>query len=202
MLSICRSYLQKNKMRDDVEQEDYLSALSESFSIAAPVLLGDFFHNLADGLVIGTAFRSCGGSFAWKMVAVSAAHEIPQEIADLAILITDAKIPWHWATLVNFLSSLSTPVGAAIAYNTRVTANANAYMMSFGAGVYIFVAATELGPRIVHLEHGRVLEALSQSLAFVLGAICIGLILLDHKHCSEAAAEGAQPPGGGGHNHR
>ena len=39
------------------------------------LILGDFFHNFTDGIFIGAAFQR-NTSLAWKIVAVTVAHEI------------------------------------------------------------------------------------------------------------------------------
>eukprot|EP00441_Pelagodinium_beii_P009105 CAMPEP_0197704732 /NCGR_PEP_ID=MMETSP1338-20131121/126082_1 /TAXON_ID=43686 ORGANISM="Pelagodinium beii, Strain RCC1491" /NCGR_SAMPLE_ID=MMETSP1338 /ASSEMBLY_ACC=CAM_ASM_000754 /LENGTH=558 /DNA_ID=CAMNT_0043288635 /DNA_START=47 /DNA_END=1723 /DNA_ORIENTATION=+ len=50
------------------------------------VCVGDFFHNLCDGFFLGAAFKGCGESFGWGVAAATLLHEIPQEIADFAVL--------------------------------------------------------------------------------------------------------------------
>ena len=49
------------------------------------LIVGDFFHNFTDGVFIGAAFQ-CNASLAWKIIAVTVGHEIPQELADFAVL--------------------------------------------------------------------------------------------------------------------
>ncbi|CAE8584010.1 unnamed protein product [Polarella glacialis] len=75
-------------------------------SIAGPVIFGDMFHNLADGFVLGAAFKSCDPSFAMKITLVTMAHEVPQELADFMILVHHAGMNWKLAALVNFLSGM------------------------------------------------------------------------------------------------
>ena len=53
------------------------------FVILFSMIMGDFFFS--DGIFIGAAFN-CDASFAWKMVGITAAHEVPQELGDFAIL--------------------------------------------------------------------------------------------------------------------
>merc|ERR1712117_360651 len=54
--------------------------------VVGAVLIGDFFHNLCDGFFIAAAFKGCGGAFAWGVVLSTVLHELPQELADYAIL--------------------------------------------------------------------------------------------------------------------
>ena len=63
---------------------------SPKWYVALPILFGDFFCNLADGFVIGVAFRLCGPEFGWEVAAITLAHELPQELADFFVLIHEA----------------------------------------------------------------------------------------------------------------
>ena len=45
--------------------------------IVLNILVGDFFHNLFDGIAIGSAFLSCGG-LGWVVTASVVVHELPQ----------------------------------------------------------------------------------------------------------------------------
>jgi zinc and cadmium transporter len=59
----------------------------EAHGMAAPmVIIGDAFHNFLDGVVIGTAVRTSVPLGISTALAV-AAHEIPQELGDMAILL-------------------------------------------------------------------------------------------------------------------
>ncbi|CAE8631809.1 unnamed protein product [Polarella glacialis] len=180
-------------------------------SIAGPVIFGDMFHNLADGFVLGAAFKSCDPSFGLKITLVTMAHEVPQELADFMILVHHAGMNWKLAALVNFLSGCSTLVGAVIAHGMDVSGEVEGMTLAAGAGIYLYVAATELGPSVAHLprlQRGSSLckASLARLLAFALGAICIGLVLLDHKHCTPVYPSSAEGAGAaadaGGHNHR
>ena len=51
-----------------------------------------------------------------------------------------------------------------------------------GGGVYLQIAATECMSRVHHHASSPKLLAISL-LCFALGAIAIGLVLLDHEHC-------------------
>lgn len=174
-------------------------------AVAGPVLFGDFVHNLVDGMVIGFAMKACSSSMTWTIVGVTIAHEAPQEVADFVILVTKAKMPWLWALLANASTAIfSVFLGAIISYEVDVSHNVEGIFLAFGAGVYIFVALTELGSSVVNLSKEQpVLDSLLRLLCFAVGAIAIGLCLINHEHCIAAAAggeEGADPHAG--HHHR
>jgi len=168
--------------------------------IAGPVIFGDMFHNLTDGFVIGTAFKACDPGFAFKITAVTVLHEVPQELADFFVLVNKAGMSWPKATLANFLSGCATLVGALISHGVKVSSHFEGVMLAMGAGVYIYVSTTELGPVVAHLNlkdsKYPVATSLLQILCFILGAVVLGLVLLDHQHC----VSGPDDPHAG-HNH-
>jgi len=176
-------------------------------SIGGPVLLGDFFHNLADGIVIGAAFASCDASFAWKLTGVTVLHELPQEIADFCVLVTAAGMKWYWALLANFVSGLSTLVGGLAAYGSNIIgSNDQGRILAFGAGVYLYVAMTQLGGYVTQLRaktrREAALGSCARILCFVVGAVLIGLVLLDHAHCDAGGAgDAAGSDAHAGHHH-
>jgi len=157
------------------------------------VAIGDFFHNLCDGFFLGVAFKGCGNKFGWGVALASVLHELPQELADYAVLtgsgvgMTPAR-----ALLVNFLSGLSVMLGVVIINVTEVDNGVVGLLLAFGGGVYLHIAASECMPKVYQLKLSAKTHLLCL-LAFVLGATFIGLILLDHKHC--------EPNGGSGHGH-
>ncbi|CAJ1371462.1 unnamed protein product [Effrenium voratum] len=168
--------------------------------VAFPVLFGDFFHNLADGMVIGTAFFACDASFAWKIVGVSILHEVPQELADIFVMINKAGFSWQKATLCNVLSGLGSLLGAVIAYSVRVGVELQGAILAVGAGVFLFVACTELGPAVSASRKNSarpVLSALVTLVIFVIAAGLIGLVLLDHEHCTQSVQAPSAETGSG-----
>jgi len=179
-------------------------------AVAGPVLFGDFMHNFSDGIVIGIAFKNCNTSFAWTLIGATIAHEVPQEIADFVVLVQKAGIKWWLALILNFISGLSTVIGALIFYAVEVNQNFEGVCLAFGGGVYLYVAVTELGPEVAKIsedskafvEKGDLCFAsLKRLIGFTIGAVAIGLVLLGHEHCSgDNLLEGAEDPHAG-HNH-
>lgn len=177
--------------------------MAKKWLIALPVELGDWFHNFADGLVIGIAFRYCDPSFAWKIVGISVAHELPQELADLHVLINKAGLHWTTATLFNVFSGSAVLIGACLTYFVDIGAEAQGELLALGAGVFLFVGMTQLGTGITDVETETkkpCRDMLGTLLCFILGAVCIGLILIDHGHCAVPLAEGEVDPHAG-HGH-
>ena len=79
-----------------------------------PVLIGDAFHNFVDGAVIAAAVMTSVPLGVSTAVAV-AAHEIPQEVGDFAILL-HAGYSRSRALLLNVLSAAASAVGAVAAF--------------------------------------------------------------------------------------
>ncbi len=55
-------------------------------------------------------------------------------------------------------------------------------VLSISAGVYVYIAATECLPRVNEVVKSHA-DRLLTMLAFVVGAVPIGLTLLNHSHC-------------------
>lgn len=78
------------------------------------ILLGDAVHNFVDGILIAAAFM--GGIEIGIVTAVAIiAHEIPQETGDFVILVHSGFSRLK-AIIMNLLASITTLVGAVLAY--------------------------------------------------------------------------------------
>jgi len=94
------------------------------------------------------------------------------------------------ALTLNFMSGLSTVIGAIITYSSDVGSGVEGAILAAGAGVYLYVATTELGPAVGDLMGDRALGSVARLLSFAVGAALIGLVLLDHEHCYAPVVEG------------
>ncbi|MBI2036729.1 ZIP family metal transporter, partial [Candidatus Microgenomates bacterium] len=101
-----------------------------------------------------------------------AAHEIPQEIGDFAILLHRGmkrnKVIW-----VNILSALTAMAGAVLTFFVGDTVkNLLPVVISLTAGFFIYIAASDLIPEIHHEKRGF---AFLESLLLIAGVILIWL---------------------------
>eukprot|EP00931_Biecheleriopsis_adriatica_P015213 TRINITY_DN1175_c0_g1_i5.p1 TRINITY_DN1175_c0_g1~~TRINITY_DN1175_c0_g1_i5.p1 ORF type:complete len:619 (+),score=136.90 TRINITY_DN1175_c0_g1_i5:74-1930(+) len=159
---------------------------------AGAVIVGDFFHNLCDGFFTGAAFKGCGEAFGWGVAAATILHELPQELADFAVLTGPEVAMNKFVALgINFVSGLSVLLGAIIILYSDVSDADVGLLLAFGGGVYIHVGAVDCMPKMYNPKFS-LLERLSCFGCFILGAVLIGLILIGHEHCV---------PGGDGHAH-
>lgn len=136
------------------------------------VLIGDGIHNFIDGIAITTAFITSVPLGITTSLAV-AAHEIPQEIADMSILL-DNGLSRSKALFYNFLSALTALAGAILAYFFISFISSYLYIfLAVTAGHFIYIAASDLIPSI----HEKYLENHKSHpmLIFILGVIAVYL---------------------------
>ena len=113
---------------------------------AAPlVIIGDSFHNFIDGAIICTAVLSSVPLGINTALAV-AAHEIPQEVGDTAILLA-AGYSRGRALLLNVASGASSIAGALLAYAAvEYVPDIRPYVLAFSAASLLYIAMSDLIP--------------------------------------------------------
>jgi zinc and cadmium transporter len=131
----------------------------------AGVVVGDAFHNFVDGVVIATAVMTSVPLGISTAIAV-AAHEIPQELGDFAILL-HAGYSRGRALLLNVLSGLSSAVGAIVAFIAfDFVPTMRPYCLALAAASFLYVAMADLIPG---LHRGRT-DAASMRQILLIGA--------------------------------
>jgi zinc and cadmium transporter len=116
-----------------------------------PVLVGDAFHNFVDGAVIAAAVTTSVPLGISTAVAV-AAHEIPQEVGDFAILL-HAGYSRSRALMLNLLSAAASAAGAVAALvAVNVVPVILPYFLALAAASFLYVAMADLIPG---LHRGR-----------------------------------------------
>lgn len=109
------------------------------------ILIGDSLHNFIDGILIAAAFLTDVHLGIVTSLAV-AAHEIPQEVGDFAILLHSGFSTTR-AFYFNLLSSLATVVGGVLAYyGFRQLEPLLPYALAIAASSFIYVAVADLIP--------------------------------------------------------
>ena len=100
-----------------------------------------------------------------------AAHEIPQEVGDFAILL-QSGFSRAKALLFNLLASLATVVGALIAYFSLSSAEAVVpYILAIAASSFIYIAVADLIPGLHKQTSPK--ESLQQISLISLGVVVI-----------------------------
>jgi zinc transporter ZupT len=173
----------KNTYVEDDATPDQVSQKKKAYHLALSILLGDFCHNFCDGIFIGTAFSLCDNATAMAVVVATIYHEIAQEIGDFFLLTKHAGFSILAALGFNFLSGLSVLFGAIVVVAADVSDLGIGSLLSVSAGVYLYIGTSECIPRANAAVREDVLDGLLIILAFFVGAIPTGLVLLNHQHC-------------------
>jgi zinc and cadmium transporter len=114
-------------------------------SAASLVIVGDALHTFVDGAVIAAAVITSVPLGITTAIAV-AAHEIPQEVGDVAILLR-AGFSRLRAFTLNLLSGIGGILGAvSMLAASQVIPDLLPYVLSFAAGNFLYVAMADLIP--------------------------------------------------------
>ncbi|HEX5648596.1 MAG TPA: ZIP family metal transporter [Steroidobacteraceae bacterium] len=160
---------------DDPCEAHSPSHASRDRASANLILVGDTFHNLLDGVLVAAAFMTDPHLGIVTALAVFA-HEIPQEVGDLAILL-HGGFSRRRAMTLNLVSSLTSVVGGVIAYFALSTAlELLPYALAFAAASFIYVAVADLIPGL----HRRVdMRAGVEQVVFI--ALGVALVYFSHQ---------------------
>jgi zinc and cadmium transporter len=140
---------------------------------ASLVVLGDAVHTFVDGAVIAAATLTSPALGVTTALAV-AAHEIPQEVGDAAILLS-AGYSRRRTLLLNVASAGGGVLGALmmLAFGAAAPALIPG-VLAFAAGAFLYVAMADLIPS---LHQGRFdAGSFRQLVLIVAGLVMIGLL--------------------------
>ena len=134
-----------------------------------PILIGDSFHNFADGMVIAAAFLLDWKAGVLATLAVMA-HEIPHEVGDFMILL-NAGFTQRKALVFQLISGASAVLGGLVGYFVLDAAGTLLpYALVVAAASFIYIALSDLLPEMMRRR------SLAQSLPEV-GLILAGVAL-------------------------
>ena len=138
-----------------------------------PVLVGDAFHNFVDGAVVAAAVMTSVPLGISTAVAV-AAHEIPQEVGDFAILL-HAGYSRGRALALNVLSSAASAAGAVAAFVAfDQVPRMLPYCLALAAASFLYVAMADLIPG---LHRGRTDASSLRQILLIAAGIATMLVL-------------------------
>jgi zinc and cadmium transporter len=141
---------------------------------ATLILWGDAFHNLLDGVLIAAAFLTNPHLGVVTTIAVFA-HEIPQEVGDLAILL-NGGMSRQRALALNVAVSLASIAGAVIAWYLLAPAlEWLPYALAIAASSFLYVAVADLIPGL----HRRVDARTSIRQVALIG---LGIVVIAFTH--------------------
>lgn len=137
------------------------------------IVLGDAIHNFVDGVLIAAAFFTDIHLGIVTSIAV-AAHEIPQEVGDFAILL-ESGYGRSKALFYNLLSSFGTVLGGILAFfSLPYVHQFLPYVLALAASSFIYIAVADLIPSL-H-RRSTALAALQQIILILAGVITIAFI--------------------------
>ncbi len=145
---------------------------------ARMLLIGDAIHNIADGVVVASAFMINPMIGILTTIGV-ALHEIPQEIAEFGILMRSGCTRTK-ALFYNFISASSIFVGVLFTYLFAETLSGYVFILTgIASGNLLYIATADLIPELQHSHKEHFKGAF---IAMLLGLIMIGtLILFGHE---------------------
>ena len=136
------------------------------------VLIGDAFHNFIDGATVCTAVLTSVPLGVNTAIAV-AAHEIPQEVGDVAILLA-AGYSRKRALMLNVLSGASGIAGALVAYAAvGYLPGIRPVILALSSASLLYIAMSDLIP---DLHRGQVdRSAVRQVLLIIAGVLTVAV---------------------------
>lgn len=139
------------------------------------ILVGDGMHNFIDGVAIAAAFLTSPVLGVTTTIAI-AAHEIPQELADLSLLIYSG-MKKNVALALNFASGLTAIVGAVIGYFYLEHLRENLpLILAFTVGMFLYIACSDLIPDL-HKDFAKQ-KRWQQTIPFVVGISIMWILTL------------------------
>ena len=135
------------------------------------ILIGDGLHNFIGGLAVAGTFL-IDIRLGITTLLAAAAHEIPQELGDFAVLIHSG---WSRksALIFNMLSGLTFLCGGLVAYGASRSLDI-AFLVPFAAGNFIYIGASDLIPEVN--KHKHLKENIKNFLAVTIGLLFMLLI--------------------------
>lgn len=142
------------------------------------IILGDSIHNFVDGVLIAAAFLTDVQLGIVTSLAV-AAHEIPQEVGDFAILLHSGYSRGK-ALFYNVLSSLATVIGGVLAYfSLGDLHHILPYFLTLAASSFIYIAVADLIPS---LHQKTDIKTSLQQIGFILAGVVLILVMQGIAH--------------------
>jgi zinc and cadmium transporter len=119
-----------------------------------PVVVGDAFHNFIDGAIICAAVMTSVPLGVNTAIAV-AAHEIPQEVGDVATLLASGYSRGQ-ALMLNVVSGASGILGAVVAFAAvQIVPSIRPYVLAMSAASLLYIAMSDLIPDLHRGEIDR-----------------------------------------------
>jgi len=157
----------------DEHHHDHGHDAEEARRGGIPILIGDAFHNFADGVVIAAAFLVDWRAGVLATAAVMA-HEIPHEVGDFMILL-NAGYTKRRAFIFNLLSGSSAVAGGVVGYFVLdAMEGLLPYALLLAASSFVYIALSDLLPEM--MRRSRLAESLPQ-VGLVLAGVAMAALI-------------------------
>lgn len=164
----------------DAHQHSHGHDAHEAGRGGMPILIGDAFHNFADGVLIASAFMA-DVRLGWIATLAVMAHEIPHEVGDFMILL-NAGFTKRRAFVFNLISGMSAVVGGVVGYFLidRVQ-GLLPYALAVAAASFLYIALSDLLPEM--MRRSSLAHSLPQ-VAYIAAGVAIATLVtgLIHVH--------------------
>lgn len=149
---------------------------------AKKLIIGDSIHNIADGVVLITAF-SVSSVLGFAITVSIIIHEALQEISEFFVL-RQAGYTTRQALLINFAVSSTVIIGVVLGYFALASESLELTLLAVSAGFFIQVVIHDLLPK--HSHHETKADFGKHILLVIIGVILMGLVATtlseDHAH--------------------
>lgn len=137
------------------------------------IVIGDTVHNFIDGVAIAAGFLISPAHGIVVTLAV-AAHEIPQEIGDFAVLI-NSGVKRKKVIIINILSALASTVSAVAFYLIGSGGGVSLTpMVGITVGFFVYVATTDIIPAILQQKNQK--DVAKKSALLLIGIVTFFLV--------------------------
>jgi len=164
----------------DAHQHEHGHDAREARRGGWPILVGDAFHNFADGMVIAAAFLLDWRAGVLATIAVMA-HEIPHEVGDFMILL-NAGFARRKAFVFQLISGASAVAGGIVGYLVLGASDALLpYALTVAAASFIYIALSDLLPETMRRKS---LRDSAPEVGLVLTGVVVGGLVMSllHQH--------------------
>jgi zinc and cadmium transporter len=144
------------------------------------IIIGDTAHNTLDGVAIASAFLISVPTGIITTIAV-AAHEIPQEIGDMGLLLSRGlnRFKVAWVSIASALATTAAALGTfALGSEDKLPIGV---MLGLSAGFLLYIATSDLIPTIHESANRRRLNWQPILLLVGVGVVALS-IELSHKY--------------------
>lgn len=146
------------------------------------ITIGDSLHNFIDGVAIASAVMLNPALGLVTIIAIGA-HEIPQEIADFAVMV-NSGVSKKRAILLNVVSALAAFAGAIAMFFLQDLLSAYVpFIVAFSAGMFLYIALSDLIPEL-HIHTVKQKDKWTQLVWFFAGILILFGVtrVLDDTH--------------------